>query len=721
MSLRNLPYKSLYIVPRDNFVAQALIPSLRHAEAFDCMFGFFGSAALKSIAPGLATYLAEASRPMRLIASPNISTEDSAALREGVSTPREVLEARLQDLLGEARLSSSAIVQHTLTCLAYMLATKQLQMRLAWLRSGSLFHPKVWVFQDGTDRVVAHGSSNMTTSGLETNHEQIRVEASWDGPKAQETISTLTDEFNALWEGARDYVWSLDLPVAIAHDLVREYAPDCPPTMEDFHTAWAEDSKVIEELQLPLPFNGASHASPMTDIPHLTIPADLALNSGPFAHQGRAIAAWEAANHRGIWAMATGSGKTVAALAAATRLQEKTQSLLIVISAPYRPLVAQWVEEVRAFGITPLQTEGTSETRAQRLDVAMHRLLSGESKVEVQVATVNFLTSAPFRRVLDAMPESITALFIADEVHNLGRPSFLANKPERFTYRLGLSATPERQYDPEGTEALYGFFGPLVFEYTLQEAIGVCLVPYQYHIHAVTFSEEEYEEWKSLTARLLRLGVRADVEPDESGDMSDKELRLLIARRRLVESAANKVDVLRRLLQKRSRDDIRHTLVYATDKNRTQLETVNHMLQHELNLIIHEFTAQETAHRTRAAALLDRFAVGDFHILTCMRVLDEGVNIPQVSEVFLLASNTVRRQWIQRRGRVLRKCEAIQKRLAHLHDFVVVPSDLREPEAKAILAGELERAREFATLANNVGAPGGPDDTIETLMKAMFD
>ena len=167
-------------------------------------------------------------------------------------------------------------------------------------------------------------------------------------------------------------------------------------------------------------------------------------------------------------------------------------------------------------------------------------------------------------------------------------------------------------------------------------------------------------------------------------------------------------------------DEIKHVLVYATDKNGAQLQAVNDMLQHDLNLTIHELTSRQTSSRTRAADLLDRFAAGDYNALTCMRVLDEGIDIPQVSEVFILASNTVRRQWIQRRGRVLRKCDAINKEIAHLHDFVVIPPDPRDTGSRAILKGELERAREFAELAANGGTLGGPFDEIEKLMTAMF-
>ena len=714
MALRDLNYKPIYIVPRDNYVDEVLVSSLKLSMSLDCMFGFFNSTALKSIAPGLAEYLVRATEPVRLVVSPNISEADMQALRDGVSTPSIVLEARLKELLGEAKLSANALVRHTLSCLAYMLSTKRLLVRVAWLRDGSLFHPKVWFFRDGQDTVVAHGSSNFTAAGLVRNHEQISVDFSWDGGRAEETITALTGEFEALWTGSRDYILSLDLPVAIENELIREYKPQSPPTADDFRKAWEEDAETVEQLSLPIP---SSYAIPKV---RFAIPSHLDLHHGPFAHQGRALAAWENAGRRGILSMATGSGKTITALAGATRLQNEVDALLVVISAPYKPLVSQWLDEVTAFGVRPLSVVGTSAERAHRLDIAIRGLQVGVSKIEVLVATENFLTSRSFRQVFDVLPKSITSLLIADEVHNLGKQSFISNTPNRFDYRLGLSATPERQYDPDGTAALFDFFGRPVFEFSLSDAIGTCLVPYNYYIHQVELSKNEFEEWTNLTERLRRRGFKGDAEASESGQMPQGIARILFARRRVIESAQHKVDVLRRILKQRSRDEIGHVLVYATDKNRAQLRRVNDMLQNDLNLVVHELTARQTASRKSVAALLDRFAAGDYNALTCMRVLDEGVDIPQVNEAFILASNTVRRQWVQRRGRILRKCNSIDKKIAHLHDFVVVPPDPEHRDGRAILKGELDRAREFAELAANGGIPTGPFDEMEKLMIAMF-
>ena len=715
MHLKDLNYRALYVIPRHDFVNSVLVSSLRLSSSVDCMFGFFGSGALRSIAPGLAEYLVRGNSPMRLIVSPNVSTQDMAALKDGVSKPNEVLEARLQELLGEAKVSASALVKHTLECLAYLLATDRLQFRIAWLKDGGLFHPKVWFFRDGVSTVVAHGSSNFTSSGLVRNHEQVRVEASWLGEVANETIETLTDEFEALWKGSRDYVLSLDLPIAVKNDLLREYSPNSPPSPDDFLCAWNEDEKKIEVLAQKM--SVGQRLLPQ----RLELPQHLNIDSGPFSHQGKAVSNWERAGRRGVLAMATGSGKTIAALAAATRLQDDCESLLIVASAPYRPLVSQWTEEVAAFGIQPLPNKGSARERSNRLDMAVRGLVSKLSTIQVAVVTDKFLTSPEFRSVLDSVPENVKTLLIADEVHNLGSVGFISNRPERFDYRLGLSATPERQYDPDGTRALFNYFGDKVFEFSLEEAIGVCLVPYNYYLHRVSLTEVEYSEWQRLTTLLMRTGFSGgDQDPGDSGKLSSKVTAILNRRRKVIESAENKIWKLRSLLGSKPRDDIRHTLVYATDKGREQLLATNAMLQDDLRLTIHQLTAEETKNKRSASIYLDRFAAGQFQVITCMRVLDEGVDVPQVSDAYLLASNTVKRQWIQRRGRILRRCDAIDKKLAHLHDFVVIPPNPADRGGRAILQSELDRAQEFAELAANAGAEGGPFDQIEKIMNEMY-
>ena len=156
---------------------------------------------------------------------------------------------------------------------------------------------------------------------------------------------------------------------------------------------------------------------------------------------------------------------------------------LIVIAAPYLPLIDQWCEEVQAFGITPVNLTNASGASARRKLIAKsrRRLRHRRSDVEVLVATHDTLCDPDF--IDAASQDDVPKLLIADEVHNLGRQSFVAGPPTCFKHRLGLSATPVRQYDPEGTALLTDYFGEIVFSFPLEQAIGVCLVPYDYYVH----------------------------------------------------------------------------------------------------------------------------------------------------------------------------------------------------------------------------------------------
>lgn len=706
--------RPLYTVPGDDLIGDVLVPAMGASESVRCMAGFFHSSAFRHLAPGLAAFVNETDGVFRLLISPTLDDADRAALRSATADPDEVLLRTARTILGEAGLSPSALEQHTLDCLAYLLANGRLSIRFVLMPDGGMFHPKVWLFKNDTDVVVAHGSSNATTAGLLFNFEAVSIERSWTGAEALDRVVALEAVFERLWLGEEPSTLTIDLPSGLELSA-RLGSSDRPPTIEDFWRAWHLDAAA--GLMPPLP---AGHQLPAVNPVFsgddaLTIPTGLQWQSGPFAHQGRAVAAWEAAGGKGLLSMATGSGKTVTSLICAARLQGTVSPLLVVVAAPYRPLVEQWADEVREFGVEPAnlaRLDGRERSRVAR-DAVM-RLERQVTRVEAIVMTHDFLLSDAFDELLAVVPESVATLLIADEVHNLGRPRFLARPPERFEYRLGLSATPVLQYNEAGTQAIADFFGETVFEFTLGQAIGVCLVPYNYYVHPVELASDEEQQWDELTEKLIRAGFRGSDDGTADGALSPEVVALLVKRRAVLEGAAAKVSVLLAHLKETGLDDVRHTLVYCSDKRPEQLIAVNRALMDE-GVFVRQITAEETVDRRRTAQILDDFARGDYQAITCKRVLDEGVDLPQVRNAYLLASSTVRRQWVQRRGRILRRCDAVGKKLAHLHDFVVVPSDPGSTSGRAILRQELERARAFAELSANAGDPSGPFATMEQL------
>ena len=413
--------------------------------------------------------------------------------------------------------------------------------------------------------------------------------------------------------------------------------------------------------------------------------------------------------------MATGSGKTISALIAATRAQSSAARMLLVVAVPYRPLLKQWMAEVERFGVTPTELPSTPPERESCWRRLVRELELKVTSTVAVVVTHHYLVSNEFSAVLERIPEGVDTMLIADEVHNLGRPAFLRQPPVRFRYRLGLSATPERQYDEAGTKAIKDFFGPAVFEFGLESAIGNCLVPYRYKLVPVFLTEEEVADWDQLTEELRRSGFGSGAEDaEDAGPMPARIVKLLVKRRAIAEGAENKIAALANELSD-SPAEIRHTLIYASDKRPDQLVAVNALLR-ERGILFHQITQSETGNRKQMADVLTRFAAGEIQVLTAKRVLDEGVDIPETQTAYLLASSTVRRQWIQRRGRVLRMCSRLNKTEARIVDFLALPPSGAAGEGRGLLAQELSRAQEFARLAEDAGKVGGALDLIEELM-----
>ena len=326
------------------------------------------------------------------------------------------------------------------------------------------------------------------------------------------------------------------------------------------------------------------------------------------------------------------------------------------------------------------------------------------------------------RSWLENLPDSVNRVLIGDEVHNLGTSSFIDNPPDFFKYRIGLSATPIRQYDPDGTDHLFDFFGgPPVFEFTLRDAINAgCLVPYRYFLHVVEFGKDEMDHYQDLTEQLAQAGFRVTDDGRTVG-LTPRVERLLRERRALVEQADSKLAALGQSLSDMKPASIQKTLIYTSAKPTVlgkprQITAVNRLLQ-DLHITSHQYTAEETA-TSGSQAFLRRFGSGDYQVLTSMKVLDEGIDIPQTDTAFLMASSTVEREWVQRRGRILRNSPG--KKFANLHDFLVVPPDTTCPSGTTLLRSELKRASAFADLAENEYDPDGPRSVIRNLESSAW-
>ena len=705
-----------YEIPSQNLVGEVLVPAMRLCDELRIEAGFFSSRCLAQIAPGLAAFVNDTKGNLQLMASPEISEEDQEAIRRGVSDPQTVLEQAMDQLFESARLSESAIERHAVETLSFLVASGRLEMRVVLMARG-MYHKKIWLFRSADQWLAVHGSGNATERGLLVNGEQMSIDRAWmDGPRSAERVAMFLDRWSRRWQNQD--ATSLTVDVAQSLHVLRAHARLTPPTVEDFWEAWGRDHDAGLEPDLPRGYT----AEPISH--RLRVPDWLEWRDGTFAHQGPAV---DALLERGggILSIATGGGKTKTALIASTEIQRDHDGhLCVVILAPSRPLIRQWATDVRDFDMEPVVLTGMNPLqRLEELDRLSIAFGTSQPRTEVLLMT-NALFSQKgsiVREWLEGLPDSVGRVLIADEVHNLGSSTFISNQPDFFEYRIGLSATPIRQYDPDGTDQLFEFFGGKpVFEFTLRDAISAgCLVPYRYYLHPVEFDGGEMEHYEDLTAQLVRGGFRITDDGQTVG-LSPNVERLLRERRALVEQAGSKLIALEQALRQMNPNSIRKTLIYtsakptALDKPR-QITAVNRLLQ-DLRITSHQYTAEETG-TSRSQGFLQRFGSGDYQVLTSMKVLDEGIDIPQTDRAFLMASSTVEREWVQRRGRILRNAPG--KEFANLHDFIVIPPDTGSPSGTSLLRSELRRASAFADLAENEYDPDGPRTVIRNLESSI--
>jgi superfamily II DNA or RNA helicase len=450
----------------------------------------------------------------------------------------------------------------------------------------------------------------------------------------------------------------------------------------------------------------------------------------PRGYQSEAVSTWAAGGGQGILNMATGTGKTITACIAASELYAlQDDRLALVVAAPYTHLVDQWTADLEAFGARPFRAYGSRTDWTEELSAAITEFRAGVRDLLTIVTTHTTFATDHLRRMIGRLDGAET-LLIADEVHHMGAPHIREYLASGIRARLGLSATPERWYDDDGTEALLSYFsGGIVFEYGLGEAIeNGYLSEYYYVPHIVELTADEAEQYRDLSRAIGRCINGAGGGGSGGTDLSvqdDTQLeRLLIRRSRLVGTARNKLETLEQLLREQGPQDIHHTLVYCGDGSieldgeieeegagpdeepdmKRQIRLVTELLGNELEVRAHQFTYEED--QPTRERLLEDFEDGSLQALVAIRCLDEGVDVPATETAFMLASSSNPRQFVQRRGRILRPHE--DKRRSVIHDFIVAPPSTLSDDGtetfgveRNLLEGQLRRVETFTRNAEN--------------------
>lgn len=673
--LSNLKLRTSYHRGEHDIASEFYLPCMGRAAEYDRAVGYFRSTVFLIAWPALRDFVRRGGS-MRILCSQVIADEDVEALATGYAARAdEALAARLMEEV--RRMLDDPVLQRPARVLAALVSTGVIELQVAVVKASDqrapghrIFHDKLGLFRDAqANTVMFKGSMNETWSGLSSdgNTESVDVAASWMGARDLERTRTEQQYFDVLWRGQYPGLRIRPFP-EVAREEFRKAADP----------AWEEtvDALLVEQDRLRT--GGSAH-----------------LGRTLHSHQAAGLASWAANGRQGILAFATGSGKTFTAITALREaLTHHGQPALIVV--PDQVLFGQWHAEIikETADLAPAVLRAGSGYADWRGHVG--RWTAPGEQRRVVLATLPTAASEEFRKELSGGDH---LMLIADEVHRFGSTQNRRLLDERlFGPRLGLSATPERFGDPVGTGALLDYFrGVLEPRYTLGDAVreGV-LTRYFYRPHAVELEHDEADAWRGLTREISR--VAAQAFGDRSSDALRNRLKLLLLRRaRIVKQARAKlalaVEVLRGLKPGE------RWIIYCDDQR--QLDAVVRALDAE-GIVGMPFHSEMEGDRSETLRWLDRRG----GVVVAIKCLDEGVDIPTVSHALILASSKNPREFIQRRGRVLRRAPG--KALAYLHDAIVLPPQLdRDADGESrdpITVGELARAVSFAADAANAGA-----------------
>ena len=654
-------------------------PLLGVAKRYDRAAGFFASSVFRLLKAEFASFFGRGG-VMRLACSPRVSHRDAAAFARAIYD-RGAARARWKDV------DSAFAADDAAGLLSWLMARDLLAVQIvlqAPVDRNTIYHEKVAVFTDPAGRFIAlTGSANESANALNGNFERVEVFRSWSEGTERLRARWIEDAFFLLWKNE-----TAGLEVISVAEACRLKVWEYTPLTESSSPATVHRSATVTVPSYP---------------EALAVPATLNL----FRHQEAAVREWGAAGGRGILEVATGGGKTITALTLAARVATRLGSgIVVIIVAPQIHLVDQWCDVAARFGLRPIRCAESRVDWKTELDSALFAVNAGQRPIVSVAVTGATMTSPAFRDAIRRVRRPI--LFIADEVHNCGAPAQLAALPSNAQLRLGLSATPTRWMDPAGTARLETYFGPVIYRYSLADAIrDEVLTHYRYFPRMVPLDDDELEQYADLTAMIKKY---ARNEEDENA-LSPAVERLLIKRARVLASARAKLPALEALLGPFARES--HILVYCgdgsysgptPDATQRQVEAVVQLIGNRLHMNCAPYTAETSSKKRRE--LLEQFAEGFLQVLVAIRCLDEGVDIPEARTAFVLASSSNPRQFVQRRGRLLRRAPG--KSRADIHDLFVVPAYSGYTPAsdewnlaRSIVRGQIRRAKEFAELADN--------------------
>lgn len=695
MNYRDVPLKYSYESGNDDLLWDFYIPMLSYAKRYDRISGFFSSTSLSLAARGIAG-LIERGGTMRLITCPRLSKEDAEEISSTLGNNDSILSKRL--ILDICDIEDSFQKDH-ISALGWMLANGFLQMKIALvynhgrlcngeeILSHSIMHQKVGLLYDEDFNGVSFsGSNNESASGWLENIEEFKVFKQWE-PGQKLYFEEDQRKFEEFWTNKRTGVRVIDLPTAVNNHLIE--------SSSDFSREKIALSK----------YYTSKHREYETKKK-----ADLKL----FFYQKNAVQEWVESNRRILLEMATGCGKTRTAIGCMQQLlSSEDKAVLIVISCPQNTLSLQWKKDIEGLETRIAAStvcDGTVNNWRSSLSKEIKKLTSGFYKNLVIYTTHQTCSDDDFASIVESNSSRCVSLFIGDEVHGMGAAKTRNGLLNCYQYRVGLSATPSRWFDEDGSKLIEDYFGNKVFRFTIQDALTTInpitgktfLVNYRYHPHFIQLTDDELSEYKALSDKITKMSQSKSI------DTKSQILQFLLFKRADIEkNAENKYSELERILEEIGQE-ISDTIIFVSDE---QIDKVMRIMG-KRKIAAHKFTqAESTIPSTKYGGiserehLINRFSVGDYQVLVAIKCLDEGIDIPSAKRAIVMASSTNPREYIQRIGRIIR--QAPQKAQADIYDLILHPDlsgfkdDVMAKLERKIFEKEMERVKDLSMNALN--------------------
>lgn len=653
MNYKDMNIKRSYISCGEDGIADALIvPALKCTNHYYRSVGYFSSGVFDTIMDGIPTFVRNGG-DIKMIASPKLNDEDIDAINLGYEEKERIIgNAFSREFLEEVENFDDS----RLALLAELIARGVLDIRIAVTNTLGDYHDKLGILEDFEGNKVAfYGSANSSKNGYRDNYDKIRVVKSWiEGQK--DSVDDEVEEFDSLWNGTNKFVEVYEYKESARKHLLQ--------VMERRSNSRKQGNTGIK----------------LRD------------------YQEEAIKAWVNNDFHGFYVMATGTGKTWTAIYSAKRLLEE-HSATVVICAPYKHLVKQWAEDVRKAFPDAVLIMVSSENPSwdQKISQAIINKRYNKNVQIIIISTIVSFNLDRFKNVISK--DSSDKLLIVDEAHRFTKRS--EELKNDYKYMLGLSATPYSGRSAASGKKLMKYFGGQVFDLPIETALDKkFLVPYYYKpifVYATDEEEERFRKQSRFIASYFRNGKCIDPE---------SLAKTLRNRLRIISMAQAKIDGIGDFINRIEEKD--HVVVYCGDGRLYDDtgEEIRHIRQvkrvlNDLDYKASQFTAQENM--TERMELVDAFNKGEISALAAIKCLDEGINIPSIKSALILSSNDDYREFVQRRGRILRLYD--DKESAVIYDVVVLPSNDMTEWAKI----ELRRYREYAKLSINY------DETMDEL------